>query len=152
TGQITAAGKVPPAKVMVIGAGVAGLAAIGAARSLGAIVRAFDTRPTVKEQVESMGAEFLELDFAEDGTGEGGYAKVMSKEFIEAEMRLFEAQAREVDIIITTALIPGRPAPVLITKRCAELMRPGSVLVDLAAEAGGNCELTQPEQVIEHNG
>ncbi|MGE0325073.1 MAG: Re/Si-specific NAD(P)(+) transhydrogenase subunit alpha [Polyangiaceae bacterium] len=152
TGQITAAGKVPPAKVMVIGAGVAGLAAIGAARGLGAIVRAFDTRPAVKEQVESMGAEFLELKFEEDGTGEGGYAKVMSKEFIDAEMKLFEQQAREVDIIITTALIPGRPAPVLITKKCVELMRPGGVVVDLAAEAGGNCEVTQPEQVTEHNG
>ena len=116
TGQITAAGKVPPAKILVIGAGVAGLAAIGAAQSMGAIVRSFDTRPEVKEQIESMGAEFLMLDFAdEDGTGEGGYAKVMSKEFIEAEMALFAEQAKEVDIIITTALIPGKPAPRLIT-------------------------------------
>ncbi len=117
TGQITAAGKVPPAKVMVIGAGVAGLAAIGAAKSMGAIVRAFDTRPEVKEQVESMDAEFLMLDFEddEDGAGEGGYAKTMSKEFIEAEMALFAEQAKEVDIIITTALIPGKPAPRLIT-------------------------------------
>ena len=152
TGQITAAGKVPPAKVMVIGAGVAGLAAIGAARGLGAIVRAFDTRPVVKEQVESMGAEFLELDFDEDGTGAGGYAKVMSPEFIAAEMALFLEQAKEVDIIITTALIPGRPAPLLIKKEAVEAMRPGSVIVDLAAERGGNCELTQPGKVIDHGG
>ncbi|MBT4898137.1 MAG: Re/Si-specific NAD(P)(+) transhydrogenase subunit alpha, partial [Nitrospina sp.] len=114
TGQITAAGKVPPAKVMVIGAGVAGLAAIGAAKSMGAIVRAFDTRPEVKEQIESMDAEFLEVAFEEDGSGTGGYAKVMSKEFIAAEMALFAEQAKEVDIIITTALIPGKPAPELI--------------------------------------
>jgi NAD(P) transhydrogenase subunit alpha len=152
TGQITAAGKVPPAKVMVIGAGVAGLAAIGAAKGLGAIVRAFDTRPAVKEQVESMGAEFLELDFAEDGTGEGGYAKVMSKEFIDAEMALFLAQAKDVDIIITTALIPGKKAPVLITREHVEAMRPGSVIVDLAAEQGGNCELTKAGEVAVHNG
>jgi NAD(P) transhydrogenase subunit alpha len=148
TGQITAAGKVPPAKVMVIGAGVAGLAAIGAARGLGAVVRAFDTRPAVKEQVESMGAEFLELEFDEDGAGAGGYAKVMSKEFIAAEMALFLAQAKEVDIIITTALIPGKPAPKLITREHVEAMRPGSVVVDLAAEQGGNCELTQPGKVV----
>ena len=152
TGQITAAGKVPPAKVMVIGAGVAGLAAIGAARGLGAIVRAFDTRPVVKEQVESMGAEFLELDFEEDGTGVGGYAKVMSPEFIAAEMALFLEQAKDVDIIITTALIPGRPAPTLIKREAVEAMRPGSVIVDLAAERGGNCELTQPGKVIDHGG
>ncbi len=153
TGQITAAGKIPPAKVMVIGAGVAGLAAIGAARSMGAIVRAFDTRPEVKEQVESMDAEFLELDFEEDddGAGEGGYAKVMSKAFIEAEMALFAEQAREVDIIITTALIPGKPAPKLITADMVKSMRDGSVIVDLAAEQGGNCELTTPESVtVEH--
>ncbi|MCB1746498.1 MAG: Re/Si-specific NAD(P)(+) transhydrogenase subunit alpha [Gammaproteobacteria bacterium] len=147
TGQITAAGKVPPAKVMIIGAGVAGLAAIGAAKSLGAIVRAFDTRPEVKEQVESMDAEFLELDFKEEGSGEGGYAKVMSKEFIEAEMALFAAQAREVDIIVTTALIPGKPAPKLITKEMVESMADGSVIVDLAAEQGGNCELTVPGEI-----
>ncbi|MDH3637180.1 MAG: Re/Si-specific NAD(P)(+) transhydrogenase subunit alpha [Gammaproteobacteria bacterium] len=152
TGQITAAGKVPPAKVMVIGAGVAGLAAIGAAVSLGAIVRAFDTRPEVKEQVESMGAEFLELDFEEEGSGTGGYAKVMSKEFIEAEMTLFAEQAREVDIIITTALIPGKPAPKLITADMVESMAQGSVIVDLAAEQGGNCELTDPDQVIVAHG
>ena len=152
TGQITAAGKVPPAKVMIIGAGVAGLAAIGAAVSLGAIVRAFDTRPEVKEQIESMNAEFLELDFEEDGSGEGGYAKVMSKEFIEAEMALFAEQAREVDIIITTALIPGKPAPELITREMVESMKTGSVIIDLAAEQGGNCALTEPEKVVKHNG
>ncbi|TPV95882.1 MAG: Re/Si-specific NAD(P)(+) transhydrogenase subunit alpha [Myxococcales bacterium FL481] len=152
TGQITAAGKVPPAKVLVIGAGVAGLAAIGAARGLGAIVRSFDTRPAVKEQVESMGAEFLFLDFEEDGEGQGGYAKVMSKEFIEAEMKLFAQQAKEVDIIITTALIPGKPAPRLILKEAVELMKPGSVIVDMAAERGGNCEVTKPGECIVHNG
>jgi NAD(P) transhydrogenase subunit alpha len=153
TGQITAAGKVPPAKVMVIGAGVAGLAAIGAAKSMGAIVRAFDTRPEVKEQVESMDAEFLMLDFeGEDGAGEGGYAKVMSDEFIKAEMALFAEQARDVDIIITTALIPGKPAPKLITKEMVESMKDGSVIVDLAAEQGGNCELTEPGEVVVRNG
>ena len=143
TGQITAAGKIPPAKVMVIGAGVAGLAAIGAAKSMGAIVRAFDTRPEVKEQVESMDAEFLELDFEEEGAGTGGYAKVMSKEFIEAEMALFAEQAKEVDIIITTALIPGKPAPELIKEHMVVSMKDGSVIVDLAAEQGGNCKLTE---------
>ena len=152
TGQITAAGKVPPAKVLVIGAGVAGLAAIGAAKSLGAIVRAFDTRPVVKEQVESLGAEFLELTFEEDGTGQGGYAKTMSPEFIAAEMELFARQAEEVDIIITTALIPGKKAPLLITQETAELMKPGSVVVDMAAEQGGNCAVTKPGEVYVHNG
>ncbi len=153
TGQITAAGKVPPAKVMVIGAGVAGLAAIGAAKSMGAIVRAFDTRPEVKEQVESMNAEFLMLEFDdEDGSGEGGYAKTMSPEFIEAEMALFAEQAKEVDIIITTALIPGKPAPRLITAAMVESMQDGSVIVDLAAEQGGNCELTEKDQVVVRNG
>ena len=152
TGQITAAGKVPPAKVMVIGAGVAGLSAIGAAKSLGAIVRAFDTRPEVKEQVESMNAEFLELDFSEDGSGEGGYAKAMSAEFIAAEMALFAAQAREVDIIVTTALIPGKPAPKLITEEMVRSMRPGSVVVDLAAEQGGNCASTIPGEVAVAHG
>jgi NAD(P) transhydrogenase subunit alpha len=153
TGQITAAGKVPPAIVMVIGAGVAGLAAIGAAKSMGAIVRAFDTRPEVKEQVESMDAEFLMLEFEdEDGSGEGGYAKTMSPEFIEAEMALFAEQAKEVDIIITTALIPGKPAPRLITTEMVESMRDGSVVVDLAAEQGGNCELTEKDQVVVRNG
>jgi len=148
TGQITAAGKVPPAKVLVIGAGVAGLAAIGAAKSMGAIVRAFDTRPEVKEQIESMDAEFLMLDFKEDGAGSGGYAKTMSKEFIEAEMALFARQAMEVDIIITTALIPGKPAPELITAGMVKSMKPGSVIVDLAAEQGGNCALTEKDQIV----
>jgi NAD(P) transhydrogenase subunit alpha len=152
TGQITAAGRVPPAKVLVIGAGVAGLSAIGAARSLGAIVRAFDTRPEVKEQVESMNGEFLLLDFKEEGSGVGGYAKVMSPEFIAAEMALFAQQAAEVDIIITTALIPGRPAPKLITAEMVRTMKPGSVIVDLAAEQGGNCELTVPGEVVKREG
>ncbi|EGW53533.1 NAD(P) transhydrogenase subunit alpha [endosymbiont of Tevnia jerichonana (vent Tica)] len=154
TGQITAAGKVPPAKVLVIGAGVAGLAAIGAAGSMGAIVRAFDTRPEVKEQVESMGAEFLMLDFEEeeDGSPGTGYAKTMSKEFIEAEMKLFAEQAMDVDIIITTALIPGKPAPELITAGMVESMHDGSVIVDLAAEQGGNCALTEPGKVTVKHG
>lgn len=151
-GQITAAGKVAPAKIMIIGAGVAGLAAIGAAKSMGAIVRAFDTRPEVKEQVESMDAEFLELDFEEDGGSSDGYAKVMSKEFIEAEMALFAEQAKEVDIIITTALIPGKPAPKLILADMVKSMKEGSVIVDLAAEQGGNCELTTPHQVTREHG
>ncbi len=152
TGQITAAGKVPPAKVLVIGAGVAGLAAIGTAKGLGAIVRAFDTRPVVKEQIESLGGEFLELHFAEDGTGEGGYAKTMSKEFIDAEMALFAEQAKEVDIIITTALIPGRPAPKLITEAMVSSMKNGSVVVDLASEQGGNCDVTKPGEVYRYKG
>lgn len=154
TGQITAAGRIPPAKVLVIGAGVAGLSAIGTAKSMGAIVRAFDTRPEVKEQVESMDAEFLMLDFEddEDGAGDGGYAKTMSKAFIDAEMALFAEQAKEVDIIITTALIPGKPAPKLITEAMVESMREGSVIVDLAAEQGGNCELTVPGDVAVRHG
>ena len=154
TGQITAAGKVPPAKVMVIGAGVAGLAAIGTARGLGAIVRAFDVRPEVADQVKSMGAEFLMLEFEQDEEGgtAGGYAKTMSKEFIDAEMALFAQQAKEVDIIITTALIPGKPAPTLITTEMVESMKPGSVVVDLAAEQGGNCEVTVKNEVIQHQG
>jgi NAD(P) transhydrogenase subunit alpha len=152
TGQITAAGKVPPAKVLVIGAGVAGLAAIGAAASMGAIVRSFDTRPEVKEQVESMGAYFLLLEFEEEGAGAGGYAKVMSEEFIAAEMALFAEQAKEVDIIVTTALIPGKPAPELITAAMVESMKPGSVIVDLAAEQGGNCALTEPGEVVVKHG
>ncbi|KAI8268415.1 NAD(P) transhydrogenase [Colletotrichum sp. SAR11_239] len=147
TGQVTAAGKVPPCKVLVIGAGVAGLSAIATARRLGAIVRGFDTRPAAREQVQSLGAEFIEVDIKEDGSGAGGYAKEMSKEFIEAEMKLFTEQAREVDIIITTALIPGKPAPKLITKSMLEIMKPGSVVVDLAAEAGGNCEKTKPGEL-----
>ncbi|WP_340608511.1 Re/Si-specific NAD(P)(+) transhydrogenase subunit alpha [Xenorhabdus bharatensis] len=148
TGQITAAGKVAPAKVMIIGAGVAGLAAIGAAGSLGAVVRAFDTRPEVKEQVQSMGAEFLELNFKEEAGSGDGYAKVMSEAFIKAEMELFSAQAKEVDIIVTTALIPGKPAPKLITKEMVESMKAGSVIVDLAAQNGGNCELTQADKLV----
>jgi NAD(P) transhydrogenase subunit alpha len=148
TGQITAAGKIPPAKVLVIGAGVAGLAAIGTAKGMGAIVRSFDTRPEVKEQIESMDAEFLMLDFKEEGEGSGGYAKTMSKEFIDAEMALFAEQAKEVDIIVTTALIPGRPAPKLITTAMVASMKPGSVIVDLAAEQGGNCELTEKDLVV----
>jgi NAD(P) transhydrogenase subunit alpha len=152
TGQITAAGKIPPAKVLVIGAGVAGLAAIGAAKSMGAIVRSFDTRPEVKEQIESMDAEFLMLDFKEDGSGAGGYAKTMSAEFIAAEMALFAEQAKEIDIIVTTALIPGKPAPKLITTDMVKSMKPGSVIVDLAAEQGGNCELTEKDKVVvKHN-
>ncbi|KAJ5470259.1 hypothetical protein N7530_007616 [Penicillium desertorum] len=147
TGQVTAAGKIPPSKVLVIGAGVAGLSAIASARRMGAIVRGFDTRPAVREQVQSLGAEFVEVDFQEDGSGQGGYAKEMSKEFIEAEMKLFMEQAKEVDIIITTALIPGRPAPKLITKEMIAAMKPGSVIVDLAAEAGGNCEATVPGEL-----
>ena len=152
TGQITAAGKVPPAKVLIVGAGVAGLSAIGAARSLGAIVRAFDTRPEVREQVHSMGAEFLTVDIVEDGSGVGGYAKEMSPAFIEAEMALLGQQCREVDIVITTALIPGKVAPQLITQEMVNSMRPGSVIVDLAAEAGGNCAVTKPTEVVVHNG
>jgi len=143
-GQITAAGKIPPARVLVIGAGVAGLAAIGAASSMGAVVRAFDTRPEVKEQVESMNAEFLMLEFDEASGSGDGYAKTMSKEFIDAEMALFAGQAKEGDIIITTARIPGRPAPELITKEMVESMKPGSVIVDMAAEQGGNCAYTTP--------
>src|SRR5688500_14590857 len=149
---MTAAGKVPAAKVLVIGAGVAGLSAIGAARGMGAIVRAFDTRPTVKEQVKSMGAEFIELNVTEEGEGAGGYAKEMSPAFIKAEMAMFAAQAKDVDIIITTALIPNRPAPVLITEEMVRSMKTGSVIVDLAAENGGNCALTQPGAVVEREG
>jgi len=152
TGQITAAGRVDPAKVLVIGAGVAGLSAIGAAKGLGAIVRAFDPRSATKDQVASMGAEFLELDVKEEGEGKGGYAKQMSDDFLKAEMALFAAQAMQVDIIITTALIPGKPAPKLITTGMVESMKPGSVIVDLAAEQGGNCSLTQPGSVVHHKG
>jgi NAD(P) transhydrogenase subunit alpha len=152
TGQMTAAGKVPPAKVLVVGAGVAGLAAIGAARSLGAIVRGFDTRAEVREQVESLGAEFLQVEVQEEGSGGGGYARQMSAEFIAAEMALFMRQAKDVDIIITTALIPGKPAPTLITEDMVAAMRPGSVIVDLAAENGGNCALTRPGDVVVRRG
>jgi NAD(P) transhydrogenase subunit alpha len=152
TGQITAAGKVPPAKVFVIGAGVAGLAALGTAVSLGAIVRANDTRPEVGDQVKSMGAEFVPVDYVEEGTGVGGYAKVMSEGFLAAQKAVFAAQAKDVDIIITTALIPGKPAPKLITTEMVQSMRPGSVIVDLAAEQGGNCELTSPGEVVVRHG
>ena len=152
TGQMTAAGKVPPAKVLVIGAGVAGLSAIGAARGLGAIVRAFDTRSEVREQIQSMGAEFLEVNIKEEGAGSGGYAKTMSPEFIAAEMALFAKQAKDVDIIITTALVPGKAAPVLITEEMVSSMRQGSVIVDLAAEAGGNCAVTRPGEVVTREG
>lgn len=149
TGQITAAGKVPPAQVLVIGAGVAGLAAIGTANSLGAVVKAFDTRLEVAEQIESMGGQFLKLDFPQEAGGSGdGYAKVMSEEFIAAEMKLFAEQAQQVDIIITTAAIPGKPAPKLITAEMVRSMKPGSVIVDLAAATGGNCELTRPGELF----
>ncbi|KAI1871685.1 hypothetical protein JX265_005671 [Neoarthrinium moseri] len=151
TGQVTAAGKIPPCKVLVIGAGVAGLSAIATARRMGAIVRGFDTRAAAREQVQSLGAEFIEVEIQEDGSGTGGYAKEMSPEFIAAEMKLFTEQARDVDIIITTALIPGRPAPKLITKSMVEIMKPGSVIVDLAAEAGGNCEKTEPGKLVTYN-
>ncbi|MFG6176719.1 Re/Si-specific NAD(P)(+) transhydrogenase subunit alpha [Halomonas sp. THAF12] len=155
TGQVTAAGKVPPAKVLIVGAGVAGLAAIGTATSLGAVVRAFDVRPEVAEQIESMGAEFLFLDFedSQDGSGSGGYAAPSSPEFREKQLALFREQAPEVDIVITTALIPGRPAPKLWLEDMVKAMKPGSVIVDLAAEKGGNCDLTVPDQrVVTDNG
>ena len=152
TGQITAAGKVPPAKVFVIGAGVAGLAAIGTASGLGAIVRANDTRPEVGDQVKSMGGEFVTVDYEEEGSGTGGYAKLMSEGFQQAQRETFARQAKEVDIIITTALIPGKPAPKLITAEMVRSMKPGSVIVDMAAEQGGNCELTEPGQVVVKHG
>jgi NAD(P) transhydrogenase subunit alpha len=151
TGQITAAGKVPPAKVFIIGAGVAGLAAIGAASGLGAIVLANDTRPEVADQIKSLGGEYVGVDYVEEGSGAGGYAKVMSEGFQKAQREVFAAQAKVVDVIITTALIPGKPAPKLITAEMVRSMRPGSVIVDLAAEQGGNCELTEPgEAVVKH--
>ncbi len=152
TGQITAAGKVPPAKVFVIGAGVAGLAAIGTACGLGAIVRANDTRPEVGDQVVSMGGEFVPVEYEEEGAGVGGYAKVMSEGFQKAQREVFAKQAKDVDIIITTALIPGKPAPKLITADMVQSMKPGSVIVDMAAEQGGNCELTEPGQVVVKHG
>ncbi|KAF2745141.1 PNTB-domain-containing protein [Sporormia fimetaria CBS 119925] len=152
TGQVTAAGKIPPCKVLVIGAGVAGLSAIATARRMGAIVRGFDTRSAAREQVQSLGAEFIEVELKEEGSGAGGYAKEMSKEFIEAEMKLFHEQCREVDIVVTTALIPGKPAPKLITKAMLASMKPGSVVVDLAAEAGGNCEATAPGSLSKYKG
>lgn len=151
TGQVTAAGKVPPARVLIVGAGVAGLAAIGTSTSLGAITLAFDVRPEVAEQIESMGAEFVYLDFAEaaqDGAATGGYAAPSSPEFREAQLKKFRELAPGIDIVITTALIPGRPAPKLWTADMVALMKPGSVIVDLAAERGGNCDLTVPDQKI----
>ena len=156
TGQVTAAGKVPPAKVLIVGAGVAGLAATGTAVSLGAVVHAFDVRPEVAEQIESMGASFVYLDFAEaqsDGAATGGYAAPSSPEFRAAQLQKFRELAPEMDIVITTALIPGRPAPKLWTADMVAMMRPGSVIVDLAAERGGNCDLTVPDQkVVSDNG
>jgi H+-translocating NAD(P) transhydrogenase subunit alpha len=151
-GQITAAGKVPPAKVFIAGAGVAGLAAIGTAANLGAIVRANDTRAEVADQVVSLGGEFVKVDYEEEGSGGGGYAKVMSEGFQAAQREMYARQAREVDIIITTALIPGKPAPRLITAEMVQSMRPGSVIVDMAAEQGGNCELTVPGQTVVRHG
>ena len=151
TGQVTAAGKVPPARVLIVGAGVAGLAAIGTSTSLGAITLAFDVRPEVAEQIESMGAEFVYLDFADqvqDGAATGGYAAPSSPEFREAQLKKFRELAPGIDIVITTALIPGRPAPKLWTADMVALMKPGSVIVDLAAERGGNCDLTVPDQKI----
>ena len=152
TGQITAAGKVQPAKVFVIGAGVAGLAAIGAASGLGAIVRANDTRPEVADQIKSLGGEYVPVDYVEEGTGVGGYAKVMSEGFQKAQRETFAKQAKEVDIIITTALIPGKPAPKLITAEMVQSMKPGSIIVDMASEQGGNCELTEPGKVVTKHG
>src|SRR5258706_7001080 len=152
TGQITAAGKVPPAKVFIIGAGVAGLAAIGAAAGLGAIVRANDTRPQVADQIKSMGAEFVGVEYQEEGSGVGGYAKVMSQGFLKAQAAVFAKQAKEVDIIITTPLIPGKPAPKLISAEMVRSMKPGSVIVDMAAGQGGNCELTSPGGVVLRHG
>ncbi len=151
-GQITAAGKVPPAKVFIAGAGVAGLAAIGTAAGLGAIVRANDTRAEVADQVVSLGGEFVKVDYEEEGSGGGGYAKVMSEGFQQAQREMYAKQAREVDIIITTALIPGKPAPKLITAEMVKSMKPGSVIVDMAAEQGGNCELTEPGKAVVKHG
>jgi NAD(P) transhydrogenase subunit alpha len=151
-GQITAAGKIPPAKVFIAGAGVAGLAAIGTAANLGAIVRANDTRAEVADQVVSLGGEFVKVDYEEEGSGGGGYAKVMSEGFQQAQREMYAKQAREVDIIITTALIPGKPAPKLITAEMVKSMKPGSVIVDMAAEQGGNCELTEPGQAVVRHG
>jgi len=151
-GQITAAGKVPPAKIFIAGAGVAGLAAVGVAASMGAIVRANDTRAEVADQVKSLGGEFVKVDYEEEGSGGGGYAKVMSEGFQQAQREMYAQQAREVDIIITTALIPGKPAPRLITAEMVKSMRPGSVIVDMAAERGGNCELTEAGKAVVKHG
>lgn len=151
-GQVTAAGKIPPAKVFIAGAGVAGLAAIGTAANLGAIVRANDTRAEVADQVVSLGGEFVKVDYEEEGSGGGGYAKVMSEGFQAAQRRMYAEQAKDCDIIITTALIPGKPAPKLITAEMVQSMKPGSVIVDMAAEQGGNCELTEPGQAVVKHG
>jgi H+-translocating NAD(P) transhydrogenase subunit alpha len=151
-GQITAAGKIQPAKVFVAGAGVAGLAAIGTSVGLGAVVRANDTRAEVADQVKSMGAEFVKVDYEEEGSGGGGYAKVMSEGFQKAQREMYAKQAKDVDIIITTALIPGKPAPRLITADMVASMKPGSVIVDMAAEQGGNCELTEPGKAVVKHG
>jgi NAD(P) transhydrogenase subunit alpha len=151
-GQVTAAGKIPPAKVFIAGAGVAGLSAIGTAVGLGAIVRANDTRAEVADQVVSMGGEFVKVDYAEEGSGGGGYAKVMSEGFQQAQREMYATQAREVDVIITTALIPGKPAPRLITAEMVKSMKPGSVIVDMAAEQGGNCELTEAGKAVVKHG
>ncbi|HNA04463.1 MAG TPA: Re/Si-specific NAD(P)(+) transhydrogenase subunit alpha, partial [Rhodocyclaceae bacterium] len=151
-GQITAAGKIPPAKVFIAGAGVAGLAAIGTAANLGAIVRANDTRAEVADQVISLGGEFVKVDYEEEGSGGGGYAKVMSEGFQQAQREMYAKQAADADIIITTALIPGKPAPRLITAEMVKTMKPGSVIVDMAAEQGGNCELTEPGQTVVKHG
>ena len=151
-GQITAAGKIPPAKVFVAGAGVAGLAAIGTAANLGAVVRANDTRAEVADQVVSLGGEFVKVDYEEEGSGGGGYAKVMSEGFQQAQREMYAKQARDADIIITTALIPGKPAPKLITAEMVRSMKPGSVIVDMAGEQGGNCELTEPGQAVVKHG
>jgi len=151
-GSVTAAGKIPPAKVFIAGAGVAGLAAIGTAANLGAIVRANDTRAEVADQVKSLGGEFVKVDYEEEGSGGGGYAKVMSEGFQQAQREMYAKQAREVDIIITTALIPGKPAPRLITAEMVRSMKPGSVIVDMAAEQGGNCELTEPGAAVVRHG
>ena len=147
-GQMTAAGKVPPAKVLVLGAGVAGLAAIQTAKNMGAVVRAFDVRPVTKEQVESMGATFLEVNIEEDGSGSGGYAKEMSDDFKKAQAAMMLEQAKEVDIIITTALIPGRKAPILVNQEMLDAMKPGSVCVDLAAANGGNVAQTVANEIV----
>ena len=151
-GQVTAAGKIPPAKVFIAGAGVAGLAAVGTAANLGAIVRANDTRAEVADQVKSLGGEFVKVDYEEEGSGGGGYAKVMSEGFQKAQREMYAREAREADIIITTALIPGKPAPRLITAEMVRTMKPGSVIVDMAAEQGGNCELTEPGKAVVKHG
>ena len=149
---MTAAGTIRPSKVLILGAGVAGLQAIATAKRLGAQVEAFDVRPIVKEQVESLGAKFIEIDSDQnDGVGEGGYAKETSEEYKKKQQELIHDHISKSDAVITTALIPGKPAPLLIPTSMVEAMKPGSVIMDLAAENGGNCELTQKDKVIEHN-